>query len=61
MPRRSLAALILAGLSAAQAFAAGKGNDYAFAAAISIFIFAIVAGITMLNFRLSRRLENLTS
>jgi len=41
------------------AFAAGKGNDYAFAAAISVFIFLIVAAITLTNFRLSRRLENL--
>jgi ABC-type sugar transport system permease subunit len=52
---------ILISYSFRLAFAAGRGNDYAFAAAISIFIFAIVAGITMFNFRLSRRLENLTS
>ena len=52
---------ILISYSFRLAFAAGRGNDYAFAAAISIFIFAIVAGITMLNFRLSRRLENLTA
>jgi ABC-type sugar transport system permease subunit len=51
---------ILISYSFRLAFASGKGNDYAFAAAISIFIFAIVAGITMVNFRLSRRAENLT-
>jgi ABC-type sugar transport system permease subunit len=41
------------------AFAAGRGADYAFASAISVFIFAIVATITIINFRLSRRLENM--
>jgi ABC-type sugar transport system permease subunit len=51
---------ILISYSFRLAFASGKGNDYAFAAAISIFIFAIVATITLINFRLSRRAENLT-
>jgi ABC-type sugar transport system permease subunit len=41
------------------AFAAGRGHDYAFASAISVFIFALVATITIINFRLSRRLENM--
>jgi len=42
------------------AFASGRGQDYAFAAAVSLIIFAIVAAITIFNFRLSRRLEELT-
>lgn len=50
---------ILISYSYRLAFAAGKGNDYAFAATISIFIFAIIAAITLVNFRLSRRVENL--
>ena len=50
---------ILISYSYRLAFAAGRGNDYAFAAAISVFIFMIVAAITIFNFRLSRRLENL--
>jgi ABC-type sugar transport system permease subunit len=50
---------ILISYSYRLAFSAGQGNDYAFAAAISVFIFLIVAGITIFNFRLSRRLENL--
>lgn len=52
---------ILISYSFRLAFASGSGSNYAFAAAISIFIFSIVAGITLLNFRLSRRLENLTA
>jgi ABC-type sugar transport system permease subunit len=52
---------ILISYSYRLAFASGAGSNYAFAAAISIFIFAIVAGITLFNFRLSRRLENLTA
>jgi len=50
---------ILISYSYRLAFAAGKGNDYAFAATISIFIFLIIATITLVNFRLSRRVENL--
>ncbi len=50
---------ILISYSYRLAFAAGKGNDYAFAATISIFIFLIIAAITLVNFRLSRRVENL--
>ena len=50
---------ILISYSFRVAFAAGRGQDYAFAAAISVFIFAIVAMITLVNFRISRRLENM--
>jgi ABC-type sugar transport system permease subunit len=50
---------ILISYSYRLAFASGKGSDYAFAATISIFIFLIVAAITLVNFRLSRRLENM--
>lgn len=39
------------------AFAGGRGTDYGFAAAISLFIFLIVATITAFNFRFTRRLE----
>jgi ABC-type sugar transport system permease subunit len=41
------------------AFASGRGQDYALAAAISLVIFVIVAFITLINFRISRRVENL--
>lgn len=41
------------------AFAAGRGQDYAFASAIALMIFVIIAVITIFNFRLSRRLEEL--
>jgi arabinogalactan oligomer/maltooligosaccharide transport system permease protein len=41
------------------AFAAGKGQDYALASAISIFIFFIVASISMVGFWRSRTLESL--
>ena len=37
-----------------------RTRPYAFAAAVSLIIFAIVAAITIFNFRLSRRLEELT-
>jgi ABC-type sugar transport system permease subunit len=50
---------ILISYSYRVAFASGAGNDYAFAATISIFIFVIIASITLINFRLSRRVENL--
>lgn len=50
---------ILISYSYRLAFASGGGNDYAFAATISIFIFLIIASITLINFRLSRRVENL--
>jgi ABC-type sugar transport system permease subunit len=50
---------ILISYSFRVAFAAGRGQDYAFAAALGVFIFAIVAAITIINFRLSRRLENM--
>lgn len=52
---------ILISYSYRLAFAGGRGQDYALAAAISIVIFMIVAAITLFNFRLSRRLENLMS
>jgi ABC-type sugar transport system permease subunit len=50
---------ILISYSFRLAFASGRGQDYAFAAAISIVIFLIVAAITLFNFRLSRRVEEL--
>lgn len=50
---------ILISYSFRLAFASGQGQDYAFAAAISLVIFVIVAAITLLNFRLSRRVEAL--
>lgn len=50
---------ILISYSYRLAFASGRGQDYAFAAAISVFIFSIVALITLINFRISRRLENM--
>jgi ABC-type sugar transport system permease subunit len=50
---------ILISYSYRLAFAGGRGQDYALAAAISIVIFLIVASITLLNFRVSRRLEQL--
>lgn len=43
------------------AFGTGVGVQYGFAAAISIFIFLIVGTITFFNFRLTRRLEDLTA
>ncbi|MDX1993462.1 MAG: ABC transporter permease subunit [bacterium] len=39
------------------AFGAGRGADYGYAAAITIIIFAIVAIITLMQFRLTRRWE----
>jgi ABC-type sugar transport system permease subunit len=51
---------ILISYSFRLAFASGRGNNYAFAAAIAVFIFMIVATITLINFRLSKRVENLT-
>lgn len=39
------------------AFGAGRGADYGYAAAITIIIFAIVATITLIQFRLTRRWE----
>jgi ABC-type sugar transport system permease subunit len=50
---------ILISYSYRLAFAGGRGQDYALAAAISIVIFIIVAAITLFNFRLSRRVEEL--
>ena len=38
----------------------GKGADYGFAAAISIFIFIIVATLTFINFRFTRALEEVS-
>jgi ABC-type sugar transport system permease subunit len=42
------------------AFGGTKGADYGFASAITLFIFVIVAGITIVNFRLSRSLEQVS-
>jgi ABC-type sugar transport system permease subunit len=42
------------------AFSGARGADYGFAAAISIFIFAIVATITFLNFRITGALEKVS-
>jgi ABC-type sugar transport system permease subunit len=41
------------------AFAGAAGTDYGFAAAVSIFIFIIVGSITIFNFRLTRRFEEI--
>ena len=38
----------------------GKGADYGFAAAICIFIFLIVATLTIINFRFTRALEEIS-
>jgi ABC-type sugar transport system permease subunit len=43
------------------AFSGAGGTDYGFAAAIGIFIFAIIAPITLLNFRLTRRFEEVVN
>ncbi len=43
------------------AFGGTKGVDYGFASAITIFIFVIVAAVTIYNNRLSRRLEQVYS
>lgn len=50
---------ILISYSFRLAFASGRGQDYAFAAAIALIIFIIVAAITLFNFRLSKRVEEL--
>ncbi len=42
------------------AFASGRGTDFGLAAAISLIIFMIVAAITIFNFRLTRKLEEVT-
>lgn len=42
------------------AFAGGRGSEYGFAAAISVFIFLIVMTITALNFRFTRALEEVS-
>ncbi len=42
------------------AFAGGRGSDYAFAAAISILIFFIIAAITAFNFRFTRSFEQVS-
>lgn len=43
------------------AFAGSTGVDYGFAAAVSIFIFMIVAPLTYFNFRLTRRFEEVNT
>jgi ABC-type sugar transport system permease subunit len=42
------------------AFEGGQGTDYAFAAAISLVIFVIIATISAFNFRFTRSLEELS-
>lgn len=42
------------------AFEGGQGTDYAFAAAISLVIFVIIATISAFNFRYTRSLEDLS-
>ncbi len=42
------------------AFGGARGNDYGLAAAISIIIFAIVATVTILNFRFTGQLEEVS-
>jgi ABC-type sugar transport system permease subunit len=42
------------------AFASGQGTDYGLAAAVSVFIFILVALITIFNFRLTRKLEEVS-
>lgn len=51
---------ILITYSYAQAFGTAGGTDYAFAGAISIFIFVIVAIITLFNFRFTRTWEEVS-
>ena len=41
------------------AFEAGKGNDFGLAAAVSIFIFVIVAAISGIAFKRTGSLENI--
>lgn len=43
------------------AFAGSTGTDYGFAAAVSIFIFLIIAPLTYFNFRLTRRFEEVNA
>lgn len=43
------------------AFSGAAGTDYGFAAAISIFIFMIIAPLTYFNFRLTRRFEEVNA
>ncbi|MCD6449206.1 MAG: ABC transporter permease subunit, partial [Thermotogaceae bacterium] len=40
------------------AFEGGRGQDFGFASAISIIIFFIVAGISLVNFKISRSFED---
>ncbi len=51
---------ILISYSYRLAFGGGQGADYGLASAISVFIFLIVAAITLFNFRYTRTLEELT-
>jgi ABC-type sugar transport system permease subunit len=43
------------------AFGSSTGVQYGFAAAVSIFIFIIVAMITLFNFRFTRQFEEVTT
>ena len=42
------------------AFEGGRGQDYAYAAAITIVIFIIVATLTLLQYRVTRRWEEVS-
>jgi ABC-type sugar transport system permease subunit len=42
------------------AFAAGKGNDYGLASAVSFFNFLLVASMSIYSFKKSRTIENMT-
>ncbi|MFZ4813902.1 MAG: ABC transporter permease subunit [Phototrophicaceae bacterium] len=42
------------------AFSSGRGQDYGFATAITIVIFVLLTTITLFNFRLTRRLEEIS-
>lgn len=41
-------------------FEGGRGQDFGFASAVSIIIFAIVAGISFVNFKLSGAFEEVS-
>jgi ABC-type sugar transport system permease subunit len=41
------------------AFSSGRGADFGFATAITIVIFVLLSAVTIFNFRLTRRLEEI--
>jgi len=51
---------ILISYSYRVAFASGRGADYAFATAITVVIFIMVSLITLVNFQLTKRLEEIS-